>query len=211
MVLLELALIGGSVLYGSKMIKDTVKGAIIESECGGNIDKPSDYSIENKATLKERRKVIYFDEGIPYDKNGNPTSLDYEDIKNIEKYLKRKGYTEEEVNDFIDFTEKQHEKAKHDNLTEIEEKHQIILDKYYKNPTRREVYERQIYGTNYKIDERMKRLMNNKLWRAMVQHYTHDGLDVEYWTLEIPKDMSNSKLREIYREVCKAEGVYDGF
>ena len=210
MVLMELAFLG-SIIYGAEMIKGTIKEAVIESECGGGIENPSKYSIENKKILKERRKTIYFNKGIPYDKNGNPTQLDHEDIRNIEKYLKREGYTEEEVNDFIDFTEKQHEIAKHDNLTELEEKHQIMLDKYYKNPTKRKVFENQIYGTNYKIDERMKRLMNNKLWRAMVQHYTHDGLDVEYWTLEIPVDMSTLKLQKLYREVCETEGVYDGF
>ena len=210
MVLMELAFLG-SVIFGAEMIKGTIKEAVIESECGGGIENPSKYSIENKAILKERRKAIYFRTQIPYDKNGNPTRLDMQDLKDIEKYLKGKGYTEEEVNDFIDFTEKQHEIAKHDNLTELEEKHQIMLDEYYKNPTKREVFENQIYGTNYKIDERMKRLMNNKLWRAMVQHYTHDGLDVEYWTLEIPVDMSTLKLQKLYREVCKTEGVYNGF
>lgn len=57
MVLLELAFIGGGVLGIGKIAKDTVKGAIIESECGGGIENPSKYSIENKKKhLKKEEK-----------------------------------------------------------------------------------------------------------------------------------------------------------
>ena len=81
------------------------------------------------------------------------------------------------------------------------------------------VFRREYYGIE-KAEERMEKLMNNKLWSEMVTNYTHiRGSGVasycEVWALDVPhslfpNDMLDSKKNEIYEEVCWIEGLHDG-
>lgn len=209
MVLLEAFTLLASVGIGAKIAKDTITDEVVKYEVNGDLKRNKKF-IVNKHELENKRKLIYCRTNVPYDKDWNPTNL--YNLKNSLNYLRRKGFTEEEVKWFEAMSEEKLNKGKKDRKESLKKEHEAYFQTWRKTKNKQcFVYQRKVYSQPHKNKEKMEKMMQNKLWRSIVQHYTYNEEDaMEYWTVVMPTT-SIRVVDKYYEEVCKIEGIHYGF
>ena len=203
----------GSIAYGSYCVKKEIETGITDHKV-----IPSRQSTNNQTIIKENFVDICKRSGIRLSKEGCP--LDIKQCHKGQEYLQYKGFRQDDVDFFKELYAQKHNSLETIRRDEITKKHNQMLQTIQNN-TRDSfiVFRREYYGIE-SAEERMKKLMNNKLWNEMVTNYTHirgSGMAsfCEVWTLDVPhslfpNDMLDSKKNEVYEEVCWIEGLHDG-
>ena len=74
------------------------------------------------------------------------------------------------------------------------------------------ILRRVIYHSTLSPQERINKLLQNDLWKQIVDHQTYirssNGKWEEIWTLKVPKDFfQDISKEEVYRNICKLQNV----
>lgn len=189
-----------------------------EIECGSidSIMKPTyknGYNFEERRNIRDNFGLILKRSNIKYNKSTKrPT--EYAPNPCI-AYLRKQGYKEEETSYFKELYDKKYEEEIKEHNDEIKDKHtkfQEIVD----NAEDTRYYTFRIHNMrdhmDRDIEHRAEILLQNKLWRSLVDNYTHyrDNHErVEVWNLNLPWDIGTWEVKKIYMEVCEQQNVHN--
>lgn len=199
----------GSIAYSSHVIKNDIRAETIDYQT-----RPTFNSSQNRKKIKTHFVRICKRAGIKL-KNDCPINKD-QCHKGIE-YLQYQGYKNEDIEIFKDLYMRRYELSKKAKRNAIIDKNKQLLN-YCRNHESNElvVLRKRIYKCDTSPDERMNKLLNNNLWRKIVDHHTYIRSDIgkfeEIWTLKVPKDFFKQiNKNDLYDNICYLEDIYNGF
>ena len=203
----------GSITYGAYCVKKDIQTTTIDNKV-----KPTLNKMNNKKIIQNNFKDICIRSGIELSKQKNPLNLN-QCHKGIE-YLQYQGFDSQTIKFFENIYIEKFESEKQTQKDIITKKHNMLLDKAtneFKNTLI--IFRREYYG-NDKPEERMKKLMQNKLWNEIVDNYTYirgngTASFCEVWTLKVPKgffkdNTFDDEKHKLYKEICWIENIDDG-
>ena len=207
---LMLAGLIGSIAYSGHIIKNDLKAETIDYQT-----KPTFSVDSNKRKIRNKFNMICTRAGIKTDNDGNPIKIS-QCYKGID-YLKYQGYGAEEIEEFKTIYENKYNKGQNNKKNEIIRENKRLLS-YCRNHEcdTLVVLRKKIYRGDTP-EERMRSLLQNKLWQKIVHHNTYIKSDVigkyeEIWTLKVPKDFFKQiDKNKLYDNICKEQDIYNGF
>ncbi|WP_305512731.1 hypothetical protein [Methanobrevibacter sp. V14] len=205
----------GTPIVAGKMLKKDISNYSVDYRVQPCTQyNPISNVIKNKKTIEKEFLNICKRCGMKLNKQNE--LLDARECKIGEEYLIYQGFDKESVEYFKELFNENLTIGKYRQKREIREKHQRYLEmiENYSHNWGMTVYRRNYYG-NEKIDYRINKLMENKLWNRIVydepQCIDGDGTAkyMEIYSINAPKPIIND-LDNIYKEVCWLQRLEDG-
>ena len=196
----------GSIAYSGYAIKEETQAITIDHK---NTPKYNTNKDNHYDEIKSNFISILKRNGIKYN---NVTKNPTENYPNpCLAYLTSQGYKKNDLEYFKELFQQRYEKEQKIQKRTIKSKHRKILKQIENNNTK--IYytlQTKNYTRKNTLDK-MSKIMENPLWSALVDNYASvpSGMhDIEVWNLYIPVELKHrNKLMDIYREVCKIEGI----